>query len=100
MASVVRRNANGMDIFLNGSPHNITDGTVISQVNDFDSVTRQFEIDGNDRAIMTIAEWYGSQYANFSTLGTNVPRDICAARNHFHFDQFRSHDGVAVPPKQ
>src|SRR5262244_2976813 len=63
MPAVVRRNADGPDIFLDRSANDIASGAVITEINHFDAIADQFDIDGDDGAVMAIANRHYRQDA-------------------------------------
>src|SRR5438046_2363706 len=62
--AVVTRNSDCSDIFLDRSPNDVADVAVKSQVNDFDSVTNELEINRVNRAVVTIADRNGGKNSN------------------------------------
>ena len=61
MATVIRGDANGLDVLLNGRPNNVAHRAMVAQINDFDAVARELQIDGDDRAVMAVADRYDRQ---------------------------------------
>src|SRR6516162_9933427 len=55
MPTVIRGDADRLHVLLDGGPDNIAYGTMITQVNDFDAMAGELQVDGNDRAVMAIA---------------------------------------------
>src|SRR6266478_239342 len=51
-------------VFLNSCTHDITDITMKSQVNDFDSVADEFEINGVNRAVVPVTNRDSSENTN------------------------------------
>jgi hypothetical protein len=62
--AVVTRNADRADVFLDGSPHDVANRSMVSEINDFDTVTNEFEIDRVDGAVVSITDRDSSQDAN------------------------------------
>ena len=62
--AVVAGDADGRDIFLNRRAHDVADITMKAEINDFDPVPDEFEIDRIDRAVVSIADRDGGQNAN------------------------------------
>src|SRR4030095_10238338 len=55
VSPIVTRNPDGAHILLNGCTHNVTDRTVITEINDLDAVPDELQIDCIDRAVMPVA---------------------------------------------
>ena len=55
--AVVTRDANGPHVFLDRGTDNVADRAVIAEINYFDAVPDEFQVDRVDRAIVTITNW-------------------------------------------
>ena len=63
--AVVARDADRSHVLLNSSTDDITDITMETQVDHFDAVPNEFQIDGVNRAIMAVADWDRRKHANW-----------------------------------
>ena len=61
VTTVVTGNADRADVFLDRGAHDVANGSMISQINDLDSVADKLEIDRVDRAVVPVANRDGSQ---------------------------------------
>src|SRR6266568_4051637 len=62
--AVVTRDANGAHVLLNGSAHDIANGTMIAKINDLNAVPDEFQVDRIDRAVMPVANRDRCQNSN------------------------------------
>src|SRR6478736_1514842 len=63
VTAVVTGNPDRGHVFLNSCTHDITDITMKSQVNDFDSVADKFEINGVNRTVVPVTNRDSSENA-------------------------------------
>ena len=64
MSAVVTRDADRRYVLLNSSTDDITDIPMETQVDHFDAVPNEFQINGVNRTIMAVANWDRREHAN------------------------------------
>src|SRR5438132_1373607 len=64
VSAVVTRDADGGDIFLNGSAHDVADVTVKAKIDYLDAMADEFEVNGVDGAVVSVANRDGGQDTN------------------------------------
>ena len=74
VAAVVRRETDGLHVLLDGRADNVAHGAMVTEVNDLDTVPDQFEVDGNDGAVVAVTNRNGSKDAGEIRFGAH--RDL------------------------
>ena len=69
MTAIVTGDADGGDVFLNRSTHNVSDVSMESEVNDFDAVPNELQIDGIDRAVVSVTNRNGGENSDGCSHG-------------------------------
>ena len=63
--AVVTRNADRAHVLLDGGAHDIADRAMVSEINDFDAVPNEFEIDRVDGAVVPVTNRDGSENSDW-----------------------------------
>src|SRR2546421_8658010 len=66
VASIIGREPHRLDVLLDRCPRHLAYGTMVAKVDYFDAMAREFQIQRQDRAIVTVADWHRCKNAHRS----------------------------------
>ena len=61
MPAIVTGNADGAHVLLDGRAHNVADRAMVTEINDFNPVPNELQVDRIDRAVVSITNWHSGQ---------------------------------------
>lgn len=71
VAAVIRTQADGAHVLLQGGAHDVPRRPVVAEVNDLDALADELQVDGVDGAVVPVADGDGGQEAKGGRGGTH-----------------------------